>query len=221
MNNFEIIDFDYNNPEQLESISNVHGIVLPESNVTGLGQLFMKRFYYKTLPKLGLLKCFLARYNNKTVGIIVCTKAPYSFIKQGMKGNVLKLLFITGLSLLLKPSRLRALLHQLKYKPDPLLKQQEDAGLTIEILTLGVLKEFRTILMEENEKSTHIAFSMVDHVINYYKKSGYKFMTGQILKTNTSALTFYRAYKATYTDSTVQDTGVLMKIDLDKINNRK
>ena len=217
MDNFEIIDYDPDNPKHIESIGTIHGIVLPESNVPGLGKLFMNKFYYKTLPELGLLKCFFACSDSKIVGLIVTNKAPFSLIKQGMKKNTLKLMLIVGLSVLLNPLRLKFLFSQLRYKPDPLLKNYEDSGIAFEILTIGVLKHCRNIRFGDNKKISH---RMVDHAITCYKKEGYKYITGQILKTNVAALKLYRAYEADYIDSSVRNTGVIMEIDLDKITKR-
>lgn len=214
MDNFEIIDFDHNNPEHLKTIGMLHGIFLPESNVPGLGRLFMNKFYYKILPETGLLKCFFAKYDNKVVGIIVTNKAPHSLISKGMKGNMLKLAFIVGTSILLRPTRIKFLLSQFKYKVDPLLKKYEDTGKAFEILTIGVLPEYRSVKFENNKK---IAHKMVDHAISHYKKNGYKYITGQILKTNIAPLKFYQAYQAKYIDSSVRDTGVIMEVDLEKI----
>lgn len=214
MNHFEIIDFDHNSPEHHATIGALHRIFLPESNVPGLGNLFMNKFYYKILPERGLLKCFFAKYDNKIVGIIVTNKAPYSLISQGMKGNMIKLAFIIGMSVLLKPSRIKFLLSQLKYKADPLLKHYEDTGKAFEILTIGVLPEYRSVKFDGNKK---IAHKMVDHAIAYYKTKGYKYITGQILKTNIAPLKFYQAYQAKYIDSSIRDTGVIMEVDLEKI----
>lgn len=214
MNDFEIIDFDPGSPEHLETMGTLHGIFLPESNVPGLGKLFMNQFYYRVLPEKGLLRCFFAKYNNKIVGIIVTNRAPYSLISRGMKGNTVKLAFIIGLSVLFKPSRIKFLISQLSYKPDPLLKQYEDSGKAFEILTIGVLPEYRSIKLEGNKK---IAHKMVEHAIAYYKKQGYKYITGQILKTNIAPLKFYQAYQAKYMDSSNSDARVIMEIDLEKI----
>jgi ribosomal protein S18 acetylase RimI-like enzyme len=211
MGNFEIIEVDYNNPKQLEAIGKLHGEVLPESNVPGLGPLFTKYFYYSVLPKRDLINCFLAMYDGKAVGMIVGTKKPASLISLGMKGNMIKIAFILGLSILSKPSRLKSLINQLKHKEDPLQKEYEDRGDAYEIVTIGVLEEFRQMRFEDGKK---IANRLAEHAYDYYRKLGYKYMIGQILKSNMAPIKFWAKYNGKFIDSTVRDIGGIVVVDL-------
>ena len=215
MERLEVVEFDYRNKEDLKSISELHGKVLPGSNVPGLGKLFMEHFYYTTLCEKGLLKCYLAKYDDKIVGLLATTKWPYSFIKKGIKGQYLKVMFILGLSVLLKPSRLKAIISQMKYKADPILKEYEESGTSFELLTIGVLDEFRSLVLPENKK---IANKMADAAFKYYKEQGFKYATGQIVKENTAPLKFWgRNYKGKFHDSSVKSTSCILVIDLNEI----
>jgi hypothetical protein len=221
MNNvFEIIKLNYKNKEHLNAIAAIHSSVLPESNVPRIGPLFMKRFYYTTLVKKGIIKCFLASYNGKIVGILVSTTKPYSWMRMGMQGERLNLGFILMASVLQKPARLIYILKQLKFKLDPSFKEYEESKNTFEILTTGVLKEYRKVAIGDTSKTAlfsfnSIAHKLVDHVLSMYAANGFKYAIGQIIKSNKASQLFFSTYRAEFINSTVRSDSIIMKIDID------
>lgn len=211
MNDFNIIEFNYKDPKQLKAIGELHGVVLPGSNVPGLGQLFARYFYYSVLPERDLINCFLAVYKGEIVGLLVGTKKPSTLISRGMKGNLMKIALILGVSVLIKPSRLKSLIEQLKYKVDPLQKEFEEKGTYCEFLTIGVLEAYRSFHFDNGKK---IANKLAEYAFDYYKKQGFTHMTGQIIKTNIAPIKFWSKYNGVFFDSTVRDTGKLVVLDL-------
>ncbi len=209
MNELRFIKLDSSKEKDIDLICYLHDLFLPESNVPGLGMLFMKKFYYKVLPERDLINCFFAVCDKQIVGMMVATKYPDTLIKRGLKGNRLKLLMILLISVIQKPSRIKFLLRQLRYKTDPAMKVYEQNGKTIELLTIGVMKEYRSFRLENNKKITH---KLVEHVMKYYNKLGYEYFTGQILKDNKAALKLYTEWNAKYTDSLVRDQNVILEM---------
>jgi hypothetical protein len=214
MNTFSIVEFDYRNTKQIEAISSIHQDVLPDSFVVKMGNLFMKKFYYRTLPKLGYLKCFLAKLDDRYVGIIVTNKKPFSLIRSALPTNFFSIGWIIFLSIILDPRRLAVLVDLLRYKPDPLLKQYEDTGEFFEILTIGVVKEHRNLVLTNGQKISHV---LLHHAVAYYNALKFNRITGQILKENKSALGFYAKYSAEFVQSSVREHGVILNLPIEKI----
>lgn len=214
MKGFKIVEFNPDNKEQMNFLCSIHSEVLPDSFVVEMGTLFMKGFYYKALPKLGFLKCFLATYENKYVGIIVTNKKPFSLIRSSVPSHFLSIGFIIAWSILMKPARFKTLMDVMRYKPDPLLKAFEDSGKAFEILTIGVLNDYRKVLITEKEKISHL---LLKHVANYYIENKCEKITGQILKSNNMALKFYETFNADFIQSNVREDGVILDLPIKNI----
>lgn len=50
-----VVSLDYKNKEHICAVTKLHTELLPESVVSQLGNLFMKKFYYTRLTKDGLI----------------------------------------------------------------------------------------------------------------------------------------------------------------------
>jgi hypothetical protein len=211
---FEIIEFIPEDNTQLDLICAIHSDVLPDSFVVKMGDIFMKQFYYKCLSNMGSLKCFLARYNGGYVGMIVTNRKPFSLIKSAIPTFFWRICFVMFVSILKDPRRIRTILNLLIYKPDPLLKTMEDSKIAFEILTIGVLADYRKIYITEHEKISH---KILKHAVNDYKKNGYKKITGQILKSNRMALGFYETFNADFVQSTTNPDGVILDLNIENV----
>lgn len=211
---FEIVVFNPNDKEQMDLICAIHSDVLPDSFVVEMGNIFMKKFYYKCLPEIGSLKCFLARYNGKYVGMIVTNKKPFSLIRSAIPIYFWRISLVMSASMLTGPKRIATIIKLLKYKPDPLLKQMEDSKTAFEILTIGVLNDYRKIYITEKEKISHL---ILKHAVSDYKNNGYKRITGQILKSNRMALGFYETFNANFIQSTTNEGGVILDLNIDNV----
>jgi ribosomal protein S18 acetylase RimI-like enzyme len=210
----DIVRFDPGDKEQMTLITQIHTAVLPDSFVVQMGETFMKKFYYKTLPQIGYLNCFLAKYQGRYVGMIVTNIKPFSLIRSAIPRNFFRVSWVMTFSLLLRPARIKVLLDLMKYKPDPLLKKFEDSGTAFEILTIGVLEQYRNVVLKNNIKISH---ALLNHAVRFYQGRNYSRITGQILKSNKGALGFYAKYKANYIQSSVRDFGVILDLNIKNI----
>ena len=211
---FAIVDFNPDDKEQMNLICAIHSDVLPDSFVVEMGNIFMKKFYYKCLPKIGSLKCFLAQYNGKYVGMIVTNKKPFSLIRSAIPIYFWRIGFVMSAAMLTGPKRIKTVLNLLKYKPDPLLKTMEDSKTAFEILTIGVLNDYRKIYITEKEKISH---RILKHAVNDYRNNGYKKITGQILKSNRMALGFYETFNAGFVQSATNEAGVILDLNIENV----
>ena len=195
MNNTNIIKLDPFYEEHINAASNLHSILLPESIVSRLGHIFLSKFYYKILTKNNLIDVYLYKINNKYVGFIVCTDYPFTFMKNGMKRNIILLSIILMISILLKPSRFRLLL---KMKGDvnlDILKKEhiESVG---QFMSFGVLEEYRKYI---DDFSNHtIANVLMRNVFSHFSERKKNMFFLLVLKTNKNAIAFYKKYNGIF-----------------------
>ena len=191
MNNPNVIKLDPSNKEHINAVSKLHLILLPESIVSRLGHIFLSNFYYKILTKMNLMDVYLYKINNNYVGFIACTDYPFTFMKNGMKGNFIRLSIILMISILLKPSRLGLLL---KMKDDINLDsvKQKNVESVGQFMSFGVLGKHRKYVDDFTGLtiSNVLMKSVFSHFINR-KKSMFFLL---VLKTNENAIAFYKKY---------------------------
>lgn len=203
-----ILVFDPDNKTHLRRIVEIHTAVLPESFVVRMGPIFMGKFYYTALVRIGFLKVYLAEHKNEIIGILVTNRKPFSLIRSSLKEYFFTFSWAVGLSILTNPLRLGTLIETARYKPDPLLKVYEDEGKSFEILTIGVEEPYRKLSVD----GLKVAHHMLKRVVSDYKQEGFSRVTGQILKSNQAALKFYGKYNASYPQSTVREHAVIMDL---------
>ncbi len=210
---FNIVVFDPSDKEHMKRIIEIHTAVLPESFVVGMGPIFMRRFYYSALTRIGFLKSYLAIYKGEIVGMLVTNRMPFSLIRSSLKKYFFTFSWAVFLSILTKPTRLSTLIETARYKPDPLLKQYEDEGKSFEILTIGVVAEHRKLVVNDMKVAHH----MLKRVVEEHKAAGFERVTGQIVESNQAALKFYGKYNATYHPSTVRVAAVIMDLPIENV----
>ncbi|MCX8489591.1 MAG: hypothetical protein ORN54_00815, partial [Cyclobacteriaceae bacterium] len=145
---------------------------------------------------------------------IVTNKRPFSLIRSAIPQNLFLVCWVMFVALISDPRRIRVVLDLLKYKPDPILKEFEESGTAFEILTIGVIENYRTLLFEDEKKVSHL---LLKQVVDYYKTQKYETITGQILKSNKGALGFYAKYNANFIQSSVRDYGVIMELPVKNV----
>ena len=82
------------NREYIEALTKLHSDLLPESAVSKLGSFFMRKFYYSTLVKKGLIDAYLYDCDGKYAGFISCTAYPFNFMKKGVLSSPFKLVYV-------------------------------------------------------------------------------------------------------------------------------
>lgn len=210
MNNPNIIKLDPSDKEQIKAVSNLHSILLPESIVSKLGHIFLSEFYYKILTKNKLIDVYLYKINSDYVGFIACTDYPFTFMKNGVKRNFLRLSIILIFSILLVPSRYRLLL---KMKDDVNLDdlKKERVESIGQFMSFGVLEEYRKHLDEFTNLS--IANVLMRKVFSHFTKRKMNIFFLLVLKTNKNAIAFYKKYNGTIIVNSISKSEIV-KFDL-------
>lgn len=139
--------FDNENFTDSKSLAYLHKKLLPHSPVALLGEDFMENFYYYDLPRLGLIRGFIAFVNDKPAGFIVATEDPSGFLMAGLKKKWAKLLFVMIKAVLVSPSRISSIweAYQIVSKLPGTAKMSNVS----ELLSFGVLQEYTKVKIQK------------------------------------------------------------------------
>lgn len=201
-NNPNIVYLDWQNKDQIKAVSNLHIKLFPESILAKLGFLFLTKFYYLKLIKDKSIEVYLYIQNDEYVGFMACTNEPFTFIKNGVKRYFFLISIIVGLSIILKPKRLPALLNFIfQLKRDTLLGElYSEYGISMgQFLSFGVVEEFRKII-DPIEKLL-IPDVLMNHASRHFITNNKKYAFGQIVRTNLKVIFFYLKHSGTIVPS--------------------
>lgn len=127
---------------EIRDVSAMHAELLPHSPVVELGQRFMRGFYYRTLPKDGLISGVAGYIDDVPAGFIVYTREPVTFMRSAARRHVFRLGFSLGLAVLSNPMRLKSLNEARSISSE--LNEDSRSGEVAELLSFGVLASFRS-----------------------------------------------------------------------------
>lgn len=109
----------------------------------GLGRIFAQHFYYRRLPKHGLIFGFVACLDDRPIGFAVGTTDSGGFMSRGLRAEWRTLAWALPASMLSRPRSVVSLWRTLR-----LMKERGaysgNAPCSAELLSMGVLPDYRT-----------------------------------------------------------------------------
>jgi hypothetical protein len=194
----ERIDFDYNNSEHIKAVCHLHALLLPDSLIPQLGNIFMSKFYYKKLPEDGLINVYLYKQDGVYIGFFSGTNFPFTFMEEGRKRHFLLLSFILLISILLKPSRIKIINKPAKITESSFLDdfKKEYGDKIAYFLSFGVLEEYRNL--KDPLSKLKIPDLIMTHVFDHFKAQNKNHFMGIARKDNLKALLLYKKYDGVF-----------------------
>ena len=129
-------------------IAELHAELLPRSPLTKLGVGFMERFYYKVLPKQGLIFGAVAYVDGRPAGFVSATYDSDRLLRRAIRWNWLRLAWVLATSFP-RPSKVEGVAEGLgivrsrEQRADTAV-EFTGGGPTGEVLSIGVRKMFRS-----------------------------------------------------------------------------
>lgn len=196
--NGKITRLDPDDAVQLRAVAGLHAALLPSSPIPRLGTTFMTRFYYPLLVKDGLVGCYLYLVGDQYVGFLCFTEQPGTFMSEGRRRHFWRLVWVLGLAMLAKPSRLRVLWETVAIgRREGRRAADAHAGVG-EVLSFGVLDGFRG-----GVPGLRISNHLFDATVRHLQERGCGRLEWNVEKSNLRGLQFYRSYRANFEESTV------------------
>jgi ribosomal protein S18 acetylase RimI-like enzyme len=138
---YRLVPFDQSGNALCGELAVLHAELLAHSPVALLGADFLRRFYYRVLPRMGLIFGQVAFVDGRPAGFIVATHDASGFMRKALRRHFLRIGLVLAASVLRDPRRLGAIwegLQILRGLPPQAPRQPQG-----EILSMGVLPEFR------------------------------------------------------------------------------
>ncbi|MDX2240330.1 MAG: hypothetical protein NW224_06585 [Leptolyngbyaceae cyanobacterium bins.302] len=186
---YQIVCFNAEKRPPVQDLAKLHAELLPTSPVSLLGRQFMQHFYYRFLPRDGLIFGAVAYVDDIPVGFIVATADATGFMSTALRHHWLYLGWILAWSILREPKCLIAVweaLQIMRHQP-PIPK---DAAINGELLSLGVLPVYRSPRFIK-QTGLRIAHDLVQTAVAQLKAQGIPLIRAIVDADNTEAKFFY------------------------------
>lgn len=134
--------FDVHSPDRSRDLGTLHAALLSHSPVALLGPDFLERFYYRTLPRMGLIFGHVAYVGGEPAGFIVATGDASGFMRKAIRRKFPQITLTMLRSVVRDPSRLGAIWEAVQIMRG--LPAPEVTGPQGELLSMGVLPAYRS-----------------------------------------------------------------------------
>ena len=165
----------------------LHACLLPESPVSLLGRRFMEDFYYRVLPREGLVFGAVAYVDQQPAGFVAATHDCAGFMRSGMRRFWPHVLWVVGASVLTAPKSVGAVWQAWRVMRS---RQAESAEFEGEILSLGVLPAYREPGFVRRS-GLRIATDLLDAAVDRLRAMGVRHIGAAVRVDNTEAKLFY------------------------------
>ncbi len=192
-----IVSLDPENIHHRRAAALLHGRLLPDSPIAGLGRGFMENFYYDKLIRDGLISCDLYFHEGDYVAFAAYTREPFTFLSRGKKGHFFFLCFLLAGSILARPSRARIILNTLRFekrRSSPSVLASAKARRMGELLSFAVNPAYSGFRDPGTGKK--VPNLLFDRVIDHFRKVDYQTLQFIVRKDNHASLLFFNSYGA-------------------------
>ena len=169
-------------------LARLHLALLPASPIALLGSRFMEDFYYRVLPREGLVFGAVAYVDQQPAGFIAATHDRAGFMRTAVKRRWPRLMWVIGGSVLTAPKSLGAVWQawQVMSSRRPAAGEQLEG----EILSLGVLPAYREPGFIRRS-GLRIAADLVDVAVGRLRSMGVQLIGAAVNAKNAEAKLFY------------------------------
>ncbi|MGH3117312.1 MAG: GNAT family N-acetyltransferase [Gaiellales bacterium] len=174
-------------PPPVRELTRLHAELLPTSPVALLGDRFMESFYYRVLPRQGLIVGAVAYVDEQPAGFVAATH-DRGFMRTALRTRWPRAAWAVGTSVVAAPKALGAVWQAWGMMRSR--RRAEGGEREGEILTLGVLPAYR----ERNfirHSGLRIATDLLDMAVGALRKMGIQQIGAVVRADNTEAKLFY------------------------------
>jgi ribosomal protein S18 acetylase RimI-like enzyme len=185
---YRLVPFGAKTPPPAQDLAQLHVTLLPTSPIASLGNPFMERFYYRILPREGLIFGTVAYVDEQPAGFVAATHDPLGFMKAALRRWWPYLVWVVGTSLLSAPASVGAVWEASQVMMSRSASRDADSG--GEILSLGVLPMYREPRFIR-QSGLRIAIDLVDSAVAQLLTRGVQVVRATVSADNTLAKLFY------------------------------
>ncbi len=160
------------NTADVNAVADLHVQFLSDSPIVGLGERFLRRYFYVKLVEDGLIGVTLCRHEGRIVGFISYTADPRGFMMRGVRRHFFFLCWLMGTSILAKPSLVQGILQALRLMRERSGEaRQEPAPGLGEVISLVTLPDFQKHVPEGGK--SRLTVRLFEEMLAYFRGLGY------------------------------------------------
>lgn len=159
------------NAADVNAVADLHLQFLGDSPIVGLGERFLRRFFYTKLVEDGSVVVTFCRQEGRIVGYISYTPDPLGFISRGVRQHFVYLCGLMTVSLLARPALFKGILLALKVMRERGPRQKPEPGLG-EVISLVTVPEFQKHVPEGGK--SRLTVRLFEEMLAYFRGRGYE-----------------------------------------------
>ena len=156
----------------VNAVADLHLQFLSDSPIVGLGERFLRRFFYVRLVEDGSVVVTICRHEGRIIGYISYTPDPFGFMSRGIRRHFVYLCSLMVVSLAAKPGLLKGILLALKMvRERGGQARQAEPGLG-EVISLVTLPEFQKHVAEGGK--SRLTVRLFEEMLSYFRGLQYE-----------------------------------------------
>lgn len=162
---------DPGDEEAARQVADLHSRYLGDSPIVQFGPAFLRKFYYRSLVRDGLVGVSLYRDDGRVVGFISYTLEPLGFMLKGIRRHPIQLAWALLTGVIQRPATARDILKILRVMRERSGDEQagatEDTG---EVISLVVDSEYRGHVPPDGE--ARLAVRLFEDAVGFFREHG-------------------------------------------------
>lgn len=160
------------NDADVNAVADLHLQYLADSPIVGLGERFLRRFFYTKLVEDRSVIVTICRHEGRIIGYISYTPDPLGFMSRSIRKHFVYLAWQMAVSLITRPALLQGVLRALKMvRERGGQSRQPEPGLG-EVISLVTLPEFQKYVPEGGK--SRLTVRLFEEMLAYFRGLRYE-----------------------------------------------
>lgn len=152
-----------------EQVADLHFQYLNDSPIVRFGSSFLRRFFYRTLVRDGLVGVSFYRHEGRIVGFVSYTTEPFGFMGRGGRRHPLSLAWSLLSGVIQRPATARDIVKIMRVMRERTDEAAVDRD-TGEVISLVVDSEYRGHVPADGE--ARLAVRLFEDAVSLFRKRG-------------------------------------------------
>lgn len=160
------------NAADVKAVADLHREFLGDSPIVGLGERFVRCFFYSKLVEDGSVVVTICRHQGRIVGYISYTPDPKGFMSRGIRRHFFYLCWLMTVSVLERPALWKGVISALRVVRERGSQASEPEPGLGEVISLVTLPEFQKHVPEGGK--SRLTVRLFEEMLAHFRGIGYE-----------------------------------------------